>query len=109
MESLTLENFTGQRMDNFVEGIRQIHKELVLHDDTKPRNMMVIKDTSNPDSDRVLWLDFDRAQTYNENKITDQQVKWIEEEEQIVLELASALASDRVKGKLEGAYLFYCT
>ncbi|KAJ5712011.1 hypothetical protein N7488_006167 [Penicillium malachiteum] len=115
MESLTLDNFTQQRMDNFIHGIRQIHKTLVIHNDTKPRNMMVIKNTSSPgssipDSDRVLWLDFDRAQTYNEGEITDQQMKWIEEEEQIVLQLASALRSTgKRERELKDAYLFYCT
>lgn len=38
--------------------IREIHKARVVHGDPYPRNMMV-----QPETDRVLWIDFDRAQT----------------------------------------------
>ncbi|KAL4969494.1 uncharacterized protein BDV14DRAFT_84402 [Aspergillus stella-maris] len=41
MEPLQLHNFTTERADNLMEGIRQIHNALVLHNDPKPRNKML--------------------------------------------------------------------
>ncbi|KAJ5712012.1 hypothetical protein N7488_006168 [Penicillium malachiteum] len=103
-----VENFTQQRMDNLFDGIRQINKALVLHNDLYPRNMMVIKDTPESKSDRVIWLDFDRAETFNEDEITDEQARLIAMEEKIVSDLGSSLAIDHEKGELDDAYMFYC-
>ncbi|KAJ5577938.1 uncharacterized protein N7459_006902 [Penicillium hispanicum] len=105
LEMIGLHNYTQQRMDNIITGIRQIHKALVRHRDPKPRNMMVVTDSP----DRIVWIDFDRAETYNEEQITTEQRKLLEEEEEIVDGLKVCLASDYEKGKLEDAYLFYCT
>ncbi|KAJ6125012.1 hypothetical protein N7471_012329 [Penicillium samsonianum] len=63
LEMITLENYTQQRMDNIVSGIQQIHKALVRHRDPKQRNMMAVTGTI----ERVVWMDFDRAETYDEN------------------------------------------
>ncbi|KAL1850538.1 hypothetical protein Plec18170_006823 [Paecilomyces lecythidis] len=105
LEMIQLGNYTQQRMDNFITGIREIHKALVLHGDAKPRNMLVVKD----DPDRVIWIDFDRAATYEEASITDSEKTLLEEEEETVVYLKEFLEDDLAKGKLEKAYLFYCT
>ena len=89
LEMISLDNYTQQRLDNFVEGIRQIHKVLVLHRDPKPRNMMVVADTP----ERVVWLDFDRAETYDEDKITAEEKDLIEEEEVMVNEFRTCMVS----------------
>lgn len=76
---IQLETYTPQRMDNFLISIQEIHKALVCHKDPKPRNM-IVKD----DPERVVWLDFDRAQTYHEESMTDEQKRYLEREETIV-------------------------
>jgi hypothetical protein len=53
----------------------QFHEAKVLHGDADPRNMMVI--SGKPD--RVLWIDFDSAQTLPENKpLIQRQQEWME-------------------------------
>lgn len=52
--------------------------------------MIVIKD----DPSRVMWIDFDRAETYNEDTITDRQQGLLAEEEEIIRELKESLVSD---------------
>ncbi|KAG2413344.1 hypothetical protein HFD88_002533 [Aspergillus terreus] len=105
MEMITLDNCTEQRFGNMITGIKEIHKALVRHRDPKPRNIMVLKD----EPERVLWIDFDRAETYDEETITEKQKRFLDEEEQMVGELAECLRADLKKGKLDEAYLFYCT
>ena len=87
LEMITLENYTQQRMDNIVRGIQQIHTALVQHRDPKPRNMMVVPGTT----ERVVWLDFDRAETYDENQITSEQEELLREEEEIVVDISECL------------------
>lgn len=89
LEMVTLDNYTLQRLENAVAGIREIHKALVRHKDPKPRNIMVVKDSPN----RIIWLDFDRAETYDEDSITSRQLELIEQEEQLVIELQECLVS----------------
>lgn len=123
LEMIHLHNYTQKRMENFLKGIQGIHGAGVLHSDPKPRNMMVVKD----DSERVVWIDFDRAETYN-IPVTDEQKRLLdEEEEEIFLSFRDFLVStlhqtrihskshhllqqaDCAKGELDEAYLFYCT
>ncbi|KAL4778626.1 hypothetical protein BJX76DRAFT_342755 [Aspergillus varians] len=112
METIHLGNFTPQRAEKLVQGIREIHKALVLHKDPKPRNMILATDPNEGErsmEERILWIDFDRAETYDEDKITDEEKGWIEEEEQIVCEFKQFMEADCKTGKIERAYLFYCT
>ncbi|ODH45572.1 hypothetical protein GX48_08351 [Paracoccidioides brasiliensis] len=127
LEMIHLHNYTQRRKDNFLKGIQEIHGAGVRHRDPKPRNMMIVKD----DSERVVWIDFDRAETYN-LPVTDEQKRLLDEEEEIVLGFWDCLVSapiaarlrgfatdskshyllqqaDCAKGKLDEAYLFYCT
>ncbi|KAF4764040.1 hypothetical protein HAV15_000615 [Penicillium sp. str.  len=93
---ITLENYTPQRVNNFLEGIHQIHKALVRHRDPKPRNMMI--DTDGSDSY------FDRAHTYDKDRITAAEEDLIKEEEAIVMKFKDAIAADVVKGELDETY-----
>jgi tRNA A-37 threonylcarbamoyl transferase component Bud32 len=100
LEMIIPENFTEKRMDGFIEGIHQIHKAFVLHNDPKPRNMMVVR--GDP-AERVVLLDFDRAETYDEDAITDEQVQWISEEEETIVVFKELLVSAfmfRIRGLL---------
>ena len=67
-------------MDNFLSTIQEIHKAHILHNDPFPRNMKVVKD----DPERVVWLDFDRAEIYDENQLDEWVTKLLEEERAIV-------------------------
>lgn len=89
MEMIHLHNFTEQRMNSFIEGIREIHKALVRHRDPKPRNMMTIQD----DPERTIWIDFDRAETYDGDSMTNEQSRLLEEEEETVVGLKQCLVS----------------
>ncbi|PTU23650.1 hypothetical protein P175DRAFT_0505470 [Aspergillus ochraceoroseus IBT 24754] len=103
LEMIQLHNYTQQRMHNILSGIREIHNALVQHNDPKPRNMMVVG------NERVVWIDFDRAETYDEEQITDEQRYLLQEEEEIVIGFKECIEADCTKGKLDEAYLFYCT
>ncbi|EDN05191.1 hypothetical protein I7I51_05790 [Histoplasma capsulatum] len=107
LEMLHLHNYTEARMDNFIEGLREIHKAGVLHHDVKPRNMLIVKDDPNPD--RVVWIDFDRAQTYDIHLMTERQKTFIAEEQEIVESYKVLMEEDVRVGKLDQMYLFYCT
>ncbi|PWY91638.1 hypothetical protein BO94DRAFT_623054 [Aspergillus sclerotioniger CBS 115572] len=104
MEVIGLHNFSETRMDNFITGIQAIHQALVLHGDTKPRNMMVLKN----EPERIMWIDFDRAETYDEDSITDRQRGFLAEEADIVQDLKDCFREDCITGVLKEAYLFYC-
>ncbi|KAF9246667.1 hypothetical protein DTO013E5_6039 [Penicillium roqueforti] len=80
---INLRNYTPQRVNNLLKGIRQIHK-----------------------TQRVVWLDFDRAETYDKDHITVREDDLINEEEAIVMEFKDAIAVDIVKGKFDETYLF---
>lgn len=101
MEMITLNNYTQQRMDNLIAGIREIHKALVLHGDLKPRNMMVVKD----DPERVIWIDFNRAQTYEEASITDSEKSLLEDEEITLVYFKEFLVSSPVIEIYESRFL----
>lgn len=89
---LSLENYTQARMDNLISGIKQIHEAMVRHRDPKPRNMMIV--TGSPD--RVVWIDFDRAHTYDKETISDEQRSLIEEEQEIVVDFGDAMVSNSI-------------
>ncbi|OKL59039.1 hypothetical protein UA08_05873 [Talaromyces atroroseus] len=76
--------------DRGLYGIRQIHKALVVHGDPKPRNMMVVRDD---EADRVVWLDFDRAETYDEDRLTDEEMQLMGEEEETMVGFKELLIS----------------
>ncbi|EEH43987.2 uncharacterized protein PADG_00276 [Paracoccidioides brasiliensis Pb18] len=96
LEMIHLHNYSQKRMDNFIKGLREIHEAGVRHRDPKPRNMMIVKD----DAERVFWIDFDRAETYN-IPVTDEQKQLLDEEEEIVLGFRDCLQADCTTGKLD--------
>lgn len=74
-----------------IRGIQDIHRALVLHCDAKPRNMMIVR--GDPEDERVVWLDFDRAQTYYADSLTERQRGFIEDEELMVRQFVGSLVS----------------
>ncbi|ODH45510.1 hypothetical protein GX48_08411 [Paracoccidioides brasiliensis] len=105
MEMIYPHNFTKERGEALIRGIREIHRALVVHCDAKPRNMMIVRN----DPETVVWLDFDRAQTYHADSLTERQRGFIEDEELMVSQLADSLEADHARGEIAETYLYYCT
>lgn len=92
MEMIVWENYTPERGEAMIRGIDYIHNALVLHGDGYPRNIVVFKD----DPERVLWLDFDRAETYDVASITEEQRERMRAERRGVMDIAELLVSSRI-------------
>ncbi|OJD13345.1 hypothetical protein AJ78_06203 [Emergomyces pasteurianus Ep9510] len=61
------------------------------------------------DPERGIWIDFDRAYTYDEHSITDRERILLDEEEETVEGIKICLEADLPEGRLNQAYIFYCT
>lgn len=73
--------YSKERMNKAIIGIQQIHSALVEHNDTYPKNILIIPG----DPERVVWIDFDVAITYPSNTyIGDRERGWIKEETECV-------------------------
>ncbi|KAK2810895.1 hypothetical protein FQN50_002486 [Emmonsiellopsis sp. PD_5] len=94
MIELHWSNYTPERMQNFIKGLDEIHKALVLHDDINPRNMMILEE----DPARAIWIDFDRAQTYN-GKLDKRKLEWIDFERRLLAEMAEFMKADSIEQK----------
>jgi hypothetical protein len=67
--------YTKERMAKAVDGIRQVHLALVEHNDSYPKNIVIVP--GNPE--RVVWIDFDVAITYPDSTyIGDRERDWID-------------------------------
>jgi tRNA A-37 threonylcarbamoyl transferase component Bud32 len=77
IEPLSIETATKERMAKFTEGLQAIHDAGIIHFDTYARNMMV--DSSK--SDKVVWLDFDRARTLDDTRLSDREKELIYDEQ----------------------------
>lgn len=126
MHKIDLSNFSVSRVTKLRTILERIHNAGILHDDPYPRNMMIQSHT-----DRVLWIDFDRAQTFSEDQTVPDprfQLEWIREEKELVDEffndlvkfsslfiltilflfsLTSGQAQDHKDGKLSRAWSWY--
>ncbi|KAJ5407640.1 hypothetical protein N7509_001523 [Penicillium cosmopolitanum] len=105
MHRIDLTNFSPQNVQILRDILEDIHLAGVLHDDTYPRNMMISRDPSTKQV-RVLWIDFDRAQTFSES-LSEWQKEQLEEETEIMDEFIQLLTQDNEQGELYHAYAFY--
>ena len=64
MHQIDLSTFSKSRLASLHAIFGEVHDAKVYHGDAHPRNIMVV--SGKPD--RVLWIDFDSAQTIPENK-----------------------------------------
>ncbi|GKZ19568.1 hypothetical protein AbraIFM66951_011284 [Aspergillus brasiliensis] len=105
MQAIGLANYSEPRMAKFRQILDDIHKANVLHGDPMPRNMMV---SLGGDQDRVLWVDFDSAQTFPEDGSHRRQKEWVEDEDELVDYFIEALVREDYKdGKLSRTYSYY--
>ena len=90
MREFDLDSFSLSRLQRCQSILDEIHAARVLHSDPYPRNIMVQEET-----DRVLWIDFDRAQTYAEDKpLTSKQEKSVATETAIMYAFAGAIVCE---------------
>lgn len=88
-EQLSRTNYTSQRMNKFMEYLEEIHDALILHGDIYPRNMWIFPDSVH----KVMWLDFNRAQTYKGDELSKDQREYLVCEANELTELKDAFVS----------------
>lgn len=104
MKSINLSNFSKEYLHKFRQFLDDIHQAGILHGDTRPRNMMV----SQGKQDRVLWIDFDSAQMFSRDCLSQRQEQWIQEENEVVDYFIEALVgSIYPQSDLHSNSLFY--
>lgn len=90
MQPIGLANFSEHRLKELRQILDDIHHAQVLHGDPYPRNMMIVSG----EHDRVLWVDFDSAQTFPEEKpLSHKQGMWFKEEVELIEYFSEALVS----------------
>lgn len=78
LQSIALSNYSEQRLAKLRRILDDIHG---MH----PRNMMVVPASSEKQEDKVLWIDFDSAQTFPEDtSLSPRQKMWVEDEIELV-------------------------
>lgn len=85
LHEIDLSTFSDYCIATFRTILKNIHEVGIYHGDPYPRNMMVQKYTK-----RVLWVDFDHAQTFPENEWKWQ---WMNDEKEMVDEFLETLVS----------------
>ncbi|OJD25849.1 hypothetical protein ACJ73_02785 [Blastomyces percursus] len=87
--------YTQERMAKAVNGIHQIHSALVEHNDSYPKNILIVPG----DPERVVWIDFDVAITYPDIAyIGERERGWFEIEIKSVENFGVKLADDQKRG-----------
>ncbi|PYI10662.1 hypothetical protein BO78DRAFT_359829 [Aspergillus sclerotiicarbonarius CBS 121057] len=102
LRPITLSNFSEKRAHKLYQILQAIHRAGIYHGDPYPRNMMVQEDT-----DRVLWIDFDRAQAFTPESLQRYQVKWLEEEADMMDYFVKALTADARDGGIYRTWACY--
>ena len=79
--------YTPERWEKAVDGLKMIHEAAILHADLYPKNAMITPE--NPE--RVLWIDFDRAESYKLGHLTQKQKEWMNFELECAVDLGNCL------------------
>ncbi|KAL2351845.1 hypothetical protein BJ546DRAFT_952427 [Cryomyces antarcticus] len=85
-QQMNCSTYTKKRMATAVEGIKKIHEALVEHSDPYPKNILVVPgNLETGRSERVVWIDFDVAITYEDAScVREEQKGWMDEETECV-------------------------
>lgn len=86
IQQISLSNFSKHRLEELRHILYEMHQIRILHGDSYPRNMVV-----SGEQDRVLWIDFDSAQTFSEDFLSPRQEKWFKEEVEMMEYFVEAL------------------
>ncbi|RDH34850.1 hypothetical protein BDQ94DRAFT_158748 [Aspergillus welwitschiae] len=90
-----LSNYSEKRLHKLQQILLEMHRAGVYHGVPYPRNMMV-----QITSDRVLWMDFDRAQTFTPQPIKQCHLNWLERETRMMKEFVEGLTADAKLGRI---------
>ncbi|PGH26463.1 hypothetical protein AJ80_01776 [Polytolypa hystricis UAMH7299] len=104
--------FYGREGALWAEAVEAITGALVMHGDLKPRNRVVVPAAGGDgesEKDRVLLIDFDRAQVFDEASITEEQREWLVEDNYIARQMARDVELDVREGRLKHSYLAFAT
>lgn len=78
LQCIHLGNHTPEHMETLREELKEINAAGVIHHDIHPRNMAVATEGN---VERVMWIDFDRAQTFSLTEpIPGWAVRWFKRE-----------------------------
>ncbi|KAL1963351.1 hypothetical protein VTN77DRAFT_8472 [Rasamsonia byssochlamydoides] len=102
IRQIDLSTFSETRIARLRAILDEIHQAWVYHGDPYLRNMMVQED-----SDRVMWIDFDRAQILSENGPTPRQQQWMKEEDEMMDYFVEALTADYKVGIISRTWPYY--
>ncbi|KAJ9226840.1 hypothetical protein DTO027B5_2056 [Paecilomyces variotii] len=103
MEPIGLSNFSEHRLAELYHILKDIHQVRILHGDLYPRNMMIAEG----EQDRVLWIDFDSAQTFSEGPLSPKQEKWFKEEIEMMDYFVKDLTEDYKEGRINHTRSYY--
>ncbi|KAI9373879.1 hypothetical protein BJX61DRAFT_551965 [Aspergillus egyptiacus] len=110
MQQLDLSTYSPQVVTEFRRILDTIHRAKVMHGDTYPRNMMVCSDFRGSGRAKMLWIDFDNAQTFPEDRaLTERQESWFVEENELADYFFENLAKDHADGKISSVWDYYYT
>ncbi|KGQ11877.1 Cation transport regulator-like protein 2 [Beauveria bassiana D1-5] len=78
-EPCQISSFSEHNLARFAQVLSEFHQMGLLHGDSLPRNMLVVKQEPR---DRIVWIDFDCSQIVQRGKCQDYtETKFIQEEE----------------------------
>lgn len=86
-ESLNCVNYSKEHFQKAIDGIQEIHKALVHHQDVYPKNILLVPG----DPERMLWIDFDVATTFSSHKAMSQKEDYSLLEYEIVKDFGELL------------------
>ncbi|OJZ83785.1 hypothetical protein ASPFODRAFT_698164, partial [Aspergillus luchuensis CBS 106.47] len=99
---IDLSNYSAKRIRKPRQILFEMHRAGVYHGDPYPRNMMVqVK------SDRVLWMDFDRAETFMSESIKQSHLDWLECEQRMMDEFVDGLTADVKLRRIHETWICY--
>ncbi|PYI22758.1 hypothetical protein BO99DRAFT_399835 [Aspergillus violaceofuscus CBS 115571] len=88
MKQLDLTNYTKARAEKLRDVLFEINAAKILHSDIAPRNIMVC----GGEQERVLWIDFDMAMVFPEDRpLTEEQQEWFDDEAAVMNEFVDWL------------------
>ncbi|PYH94303.1 hypothetical protein BO71DRAFT_398980 [Aspergillus ellipticus CBS 707.79] len=102
LQKINLSTFSKGRVFRLRQILTEIHRAGIYHGDPFPRNMMIQQE-----SNRVLWIDFDRAQTFMHSLITTRQCQWLEEENELIDYFVDAIIADHKEGRIHRTWEYY--
>ncbi|PKY07326.1 serine/threonine protein kinase [Aspergillus campestris IBT 28561] len=91
-ESLNCVNYSDALYPQAIEGMQEIHRAGVHHQDIYPKNLLLVR--GNPD--RLVWIDFDVATTFTD--CGPEQLARCDHEIALVKGFGEALRDDQAEG-----------